>query len=299
MLNLYLGSYLLQQRLIDPETLRKLLKIHRETHLRLGVLAMQEGLMTAEQVQEVNDIQKRVDALFGEVAIQKGYLTQEKVDCLLNLQKRSTARLTQLLLDHQLFTHEEMEAVLKSFRDYNQLTASEEAALERGDAEGLMAPYMALQCQLAGVAETDALVAYGSLFLRNMIRFIDGETVLEIESQQMPMGNMMAVRQDFSMGVKMQTALLMESAVYEQLAEKHARMSVTSSKELMDDSVKEFLNLHNGLFSIWLSDHEMKPFLEPPVKWDSLPDFSGDEWIKIPTATSFGKVFLILQVVKG
>ncbi|SMP61447.1 hypothetical protein [Anoxynatronum buryatiense] len=296
MLNLYFGSYLLQQRLIDPETLRKLLKVQRETHLRLGVLAMQEGLMTAEQVKEINDIQRRVDALFGEVAVQKGYLNQETVDSLLQLQKRSTARLTQLLLDHQLFTYDELEAVLKGFREYNQLSADEEEALERGNVEGLLAPYMVLQCQLAGVTETEALTAYGSLFLRNMIRFIDHETVLDIESQQLPTEDMVAVKQAFSMGINIQTALMMEKEVYQKMAEKHARMPVAESEELMDASVLEFLNLHNGLYSIWLSDHEIRPFLEPPTKWTALPDISGDEWIKVPLQTAFGQVMLLLKV---
>lgn len=299
MINLYFGNYLLRNRLVDTATLRSILDMQRDTHLRLGVLAMHEGFMTAAQVEKVNDIQKQVDARFGEIAVEKGYLNEEELERLLTQQARGGAELTQILIDQQIFTAPEMEKIIAAYRQENKLSDEEAAALENGDVESLLNPYIKLQCELAGLPIEEELSAYGSLFLRNMIRFVDRHTLLEIENQQIPTDKVMAVEQEIQGAVTLQTILLMEEATYCRFAGQHAKITIDTVDELATASITEFLNLQNGLFSIWLSENDLPVTLKPPMSLTSLPAFDGDEWIKIPIVSGVGQVMIMIRSTVG
>jgi CheY-specific phosphatase CheX len=296
MLNIYLGNYLLRQRLIDTKTLQKMLKIQRVTHLRMGVLAMHLGMMSAEQVEEVNETQKKWDAKFGEIAVQKGYLSQEDVNDLLSRQAGEGVRLAQLLLDHGIFKPVEMQEILKAYRLENNLSDEELTALDMGDPEKLLKPYIELQCQLAEVPAAHILTAYSALFMRNLVRFIDRQTLLEIENQQIPEMDMTAVCQNLQGDFPLQTAILMKQDVFCQMASKHAKMEISQMDELAAASVTEFLNLHNGLFTVWLSENGLRDHMQPPAVPEKLPDFSRDEWIKVPFALPCGSLRLLVKM---
>ena len=296
MLNLYFGNYLLRQRLIDGDTLRKMLSIQRETKLRIGVLAMHEGLMTAEQVEEVVSLQRKVDAMFGELAVEKGYLAEETLYRLLRQQQYGAAKLTQLLLDHEVFDHWEMEEIIKGYQKENAMTEEEMEALHQADPEKLLSPYVQLYCQLADQKQTGELTAYGSLFLRNMIRFIDRQTLLEFENQQLPPGELMMVSQRFTGEVPMETMMLMEQHVFMNLAAIHAGMQMEGNHELAMDSVKEFFNLHNGLFAVWLSERSLNIDMRPPEMMPVKGEEIGEEWLKLPYFSELGRVLVLVRI---
>ena len=295
MINLYFGNYLLRNRLVDAVTLRSMLDIQQDTHLRLGVLAMHEGFMSASQVDEVNEAQKQMDARFGEIAVQKGYLNEADLDRLLTQQARGGAELTQMLIDQGVFSPHEMEKIVAAYRKENRLSDEEEQALQRGDVEQLMKPFVANQCTLAGIPHSGELAAYGSLFLRNMIRFIDRHSLLETEKRELPSDPLCAVEQVIQGALSLRTFLIMDEPTYCRLAGQHAKMTIDTMDELAEASVTEFLNLHNGLFSIWMSEQDCPITLQPPVTSSDLPDFKGEGWIQIPVLSGVGHVMVMVQ----
>ncbi len=298
MINLYFGNYLLLNRLVDADALRSMLDMQQDTHLRLGVLAMHEGYMTASQVDEVNEMQKRVDARFGEIAVLKGYLKEEDLNSLLTQQERGGAALTQLLIDQEIFSPSEMEQIVAAYRRENRLSEEEEQALERGDVEHLMKPHVKGQCTGNGMCCGEELAAYGSLFLRNLIRFIDRHSMLETELREFPPGPLRAVEQEIQGALTLRTLLVMDETVYCRLAEQHAKIAIKSIDELAEASVTEFLNLQNGLFSIWMSEQDRPISLKPPAALSKLPDFTGEEWIQIPVIAGIGRMMVMLQPLK-
>ncbi|SFI10643.1 hypothetical protein SAMN05192551_106169 [Tindallia magadiensis] len=296
MLNLYLGNYLLRKGLLTSETLREMMDMEKEIRLRLGVLAMHQGMMTSAQVTEVNETQKKVDARFGEIAVDKGFLTEEQLETLLNEQVKGGAKLSQALIDKGIFTSTEMEKILEDYRQENNLSDEELEALGKGDAEQLLKPYIKLQCDLAGVKCHEALQAYGSLFMRNLVRFIDHKTILDIENHRTPSDDFRGFRQRIEGSLSLVTYIVMENETYYDFAEKHGKLPIENDEELASASVSEFLNLHNGLFSVWASEAELPIRLHPPGKTSQLPDPEKDSFIAVQFQTSVGNVMMMISL---
>ncbi|SDY50906.1 hypothetical protein [Tindallia californiensis] len=298
MLNIYLGNYLLRKGLLTSETLREMMDMEKEIRLRLGVLAMHKGVMTSAQVTEVNEAQKKVDARFGEIAIGKGFLTEEQLEELLTEQVQGGARLSQALIDKGIFTSDEMEKILNDYRQENNLSEEELEALKKGDAEQLLAPYIKLQCDLAEMKYYEAFQAYGSLFMRNLVRFIDHRTILDIENHRNPSENFRGFRQRTEGALSLVTYIVMDNETYYDFAEKHGKIPVENDEELAAASVNEFLNLHNGLFSVWASEAELPIKLYPPEKVSELPDPEKDSFIAVQFQTGVGMVMMMVASEK-
>lgn len=295
MINLYLGNYLLRNRLIDTDTLRSVLDLQQDTHLRLGVLAMHEGFMTAEEVERVHERQSKVDKKFGEIAVLEGYLKDHQVDSLLNLQTRSGAQLTQVLMDRSLFTPREMDEILVKYRKENNLSKEEENALDQGDVGHVMEPYILQQCAVAGCDAGKEILAAGSLFIRNLIRFIDRRVILNLTDQQPLNHEFILIGQEIQGDLSLQTAVAMHEDVYWIMAQKHARMEINGDEALAEASVLEFLNLHNGLFTIWLSENGIKSTLVPPRLTPATEIEHSREWIRMPLSINGGRLFFLVS----
>ena len=295
MINLYLGNYLLRNRLIDTDTLRSILDLQQDTHLRLGVLAMHEGFMTAEEVERVHQMQSKIDKKFGEIAVQEGYLKDNQVDDLLNLQARSGAQLTQVLIDRNIFTPREMDEILVRYRKENNLSKEEEDALDQGDIGHVMDPYIAQQCALAGCDAEKEILAAGSLFIRNLIRFIDRRVVLNLNDQQPLTREFIVIEQEIQGDLSLQTAVAMHEDVYWIMAQNHAGMEINGDEALAEASVLEFLNLHNGLFTVWLSENGIKSSLTPPRLAPTAEKGHLGGWISIPLNINGGRLFFLVS----
>ena len=70
----FFGAFLLNNKLVSPETLAQAIDDKKNTRMRLGVLAINAGLMTAEQVEHVNVAQQSVYKRFGELLCPLGRL---------------------------------------------------------------------------------------------------------------------------------------------------------------------------------------------------------------------------------
>ena len=80
----FFGAFLLNNKLVSPDTLAQAIDDKKNTRMRLGVLAINAGLMTADQVEHVNVAQQSVDKRFGDLCVDLGYLTKADVDRLLS-----------------------------------------------------------------------------------------------------------------------------------------------------------------------------------------------------------------------
>jgi len=292
--NSYIGNYLLNKKLIDSKTLKEIMDLEAATHLQLGVIAMHEGYLAGTQVEEILRAQKMFDSPFGEIAVAKGYLNKKQLQELLDHQTNGSAKLVQTIIDKGFFTMEEMDRILLDYRNENNLTKEEVIALKRGDVEQFLSPYIKLQCDLADLQDYETLGAYGNLFIRNMIRFIDHQTILDIETAYTALKNPIAIEQRLEGDLSLRTYLVMDEPVYYTFAEKFAQIPVNKDPELAKASVEEFLNLHNGLFSVWMSETEREVTLMPPEKSSDFLDVEKESHVYVSFKTSFGSLFLVI-----
>lgn len=94
----YLGTFLLEEGVIDQDQLEEGLRFQREHNRRLGQLAVERGLLPPETVDDICQAQRDSVCLFGEMAVRRGALSRRELDEALFFQKVEHTYLGEALL---------------------------------------------------------------------------------------------------------------------------------------------------------------------------------------------------------
>lgn len=289
MFSQYFGHYLLNRELITREQLADALEFQQSVHVKFGVIAVDEGYMTSSQVEEIHEKQKQVDKRFGEIAIELGYLTNEQVESLVSAQKQDHLFLAQALVDREYMTIEQFGAALHDYKKENSLSDDQFEAIKSGSIEALV----------ENILDADDLVkqtTYGkylSLFAKNMIRFIDDQVYLEVsEVNEEQQGNLV-VYQEILGKYPLFTAILANEEVFLRIASVYAEEELTEVDELAKASVSEFLNLHNGIYTVNMSNEGIELSMKPQEVIENATVY-GESFL-VTVNTSKGSFQLILS----
>lgn len=258
MFSQYFGHYLLNRELITKVQLADVLEFQQSVHVKFGVIAVDKGYMTPLQVVEVHEKQKQMDKRFGEIAIELGYLTNEQVEFLVSAQKQNHLFLAQALVDREYMTIEQFGAALNDFKKENSLSDDQFKAIKNGSIESLVE-------NILDEKDSEKKITYGkylSLFVKNMIRFIDDQVYLEIADGDAQQGKWL-VHQEILGEFPLFTAISANEEVLLDIASIFAEETLTEVDELAKAAVSEFLNLHNGIYLVnmsnWGIELNMKP----------------------------------------
>lgn len=255
----YFGQYLLNRGLIKPEQLTDALEYQRSVHVKLGVLAVNAGLLTAGQVESVHNMQKKVDKRFGELAIEMGYITEEQIKSLLDTQKQGHLMLGQALLDRNYFTMDQLKAALDDYKKESGMSNRQFNVLRQDDIQEIEQVFRNFGEDLSSRTYGD----YVTLAIRNTIRFIDDNPNIEINRTPDIYASDWYVYQEITGKITLTTGIACETDVFIKLAEKFAGEKITEVDELAQSSVGEFLNLHNGIFLVNMSNNGVELEMEP------------------------------------
>ncbi|BBB92362.1 MAG TPA: hypothetical protein PKA28_16255 [Methylomusa anaerophila] len=294
MFSQYFGQYLFNKEILTVDQLYDAFEYERSVRVKLGVLAINSGLMTANQVEEVHQLQQVMDRKFGEIAIAKGYLTSQQVDQLLDAQNNRHLSLSQAIVDKGFLSLSQLENTLESYKQANQFTSNQFKSLQNRDIDAIVRIFLDFSEEKT---VADLYYDYTALFLRNIIRFLDDEPILTRSipfSQDLPqmVGNWF-VTQSISGNVNLFTGLLLEDLSLLELARRFSQEDLAVIDELTKDSAAEFLNVHNGVFSVNMSDRGTELDLTPQSISDTIeiPVKNGH---RIPINLSFGQIQLII-----
>ncbi|MDF3001398.1 MAG: hypothetical protein K0Q48_1517 [Bacillota bacterium] len=286
MFNQHFGNYLLEKKILRPEELRTALEDQKTVRVKLGILAIDTGYMTAEQAERIHRLQAAKDRKFGELAIAEGYLTEEQVNELLNTQSLSNTLLGQVLLERGLFTFQQYEEVLLQYRQDTGLNAEEILALKNDDINKIAEIFLKTLS-----AERDRIAhEYFSLFIRNLIRFIDGEIRIETAEAKKEYLFPYLVTQPILGEYGFFGGFSADEAVLIRAASIYAEEPLDSMNLTAEDSLKEFLNCHNGLFLSHLSHNGVELDLMPAKLMRDGKLQPDDTVYVIPLHLSFGRV---------
>ena len=259
MFSQYFGHYLLNHELITREQLSDALEFQQSVHVKFGVIAVDEGYMTPLQVEEVHEKQKQVDKRFGEIAIELGYLTHEQVESLVSAQKQDHLFLAQALVDREYMTIEQFGTALNGYKKENSLSDDQFEAIKSGSIEALVESIF----DVKDLAKKETYGKYLSLFAKNMIRFIDDQVYLEVAKVDKAQQENWLVHQEIVGESPLFTAISANEEVFLHIASVYAEEELTEVDELAKASVSEFLNLHNGIYLVnmsnWGIELNMKP----------------------------------------
>lgn len=284
----FFGNYLLNNGYIKADQLQDALEYQHNVRLKLGVLAVNAGYMTADEADKVNEEQKKVDKKFGELAVEMGFLKEEQVDELLSSQKLGHLLLGQALVDKKYITLQQFEKAVNEYKKAYSISDEEFEALERDDVEEIVEKFV----EFKGSRNEKALKDYLALFLRNIIRFIDPNASFGNIERVDEYKALWVAAQNIRRKVYISTFIEADKDSFIKFASKFAEEELTTMDEMVQASVGEFLNLHNGIFLVNMSNEGVELELSPQEVFFKM---NIKNVYVIPVNLSFGKINLLIR----
>lgn len=110
------GQYLVEQGIVDEETIIQVLSIQRRRNLiPIGEIAMQKHLLNAKQLFEVLNRQEETGEQFGETACTLGYLDQDQLLQLLTIQRSIHGTIGSILVELKKVDQQTLDDAWKEF----------------------------------------------------------------------------------------------------------------------------------------------------------------------------------------
>jgi hypothetical protein len=267
----YFGQFLLNRSFVTAAELTAAMTAQKETRTKLGVLAINNGFMTAAEVEQVHEAQTRVDKRFGEIAVELGFLNEDQVATLLSSQQSQHLSLGQALIDQGFMDYRSFSLALEQYKQEYSLSDEQFEEILSGSIDALLAAVLSK----SGTTDDPAISAYISLFAKNMIRFIDSDIRLELGAAPDPAAYEWVAQQPLlneDCSISRMTALAGSEASFLQLASVFAQETVDSPGPMMEASVGEWLNLHNGIYLVNLSNEGSELEMAPQTVFPSSRD---------------------------
>ena len=287
----FFGNYLLHHQLVSPEHLSEVLQSMKTTRLKLGVLAINAGYMTAAQVEKAHLEQQRVDKRIGEVMVDMGFLTKDQVESLFQTQPAGHLLLGQALVDNGYMTNSQFEQALNSYKQENSISeddfndGSDEAAAK------LVKHFY----NFSTGTNSSYMTSYVSLLFKNLIRFI-GDDFTPMDARPVSGDISNCVVQRIAGGLSAITIIDADNAAMIEFASRFAKEELTEADEYTQACVSEFINLHNGLFAVNMSnDTGIELKLEPQCFVDNMDANELKNACIIPVCFSFGTIDFIIS----
>lgn len=289
----FFGGFLLNKGVVSKAQLIDAMKKESTAHIQLGTLAMHASLMDAQQIEDIRIAQTHTDKRFGELCVEKGYLTEEQVNELLASQYPKYLLLGQILEEQGVFDQATFHDLVNEYISENSI-AEEDLPLEDGETVlSLVRDY----CSDLMSSNKEFQLSYLQLLLNNLIRFIGGDFTLlrpVIRSTSYPTQKFAAQRVTGSYQLTSVLDMSEEAAI--QFASRYVSEEFTTFDEYVQASMEDFLNLHNGLFNVNISNsYNVELGLEPPVSGEKQAVAGGAHMYIFPALFPFGVVNIVVS----
>lgn len=289
----FFGSFLLNKGAITSEQLVEALKMQSSAHKKFGTLAIHSGYMSASEVADVYITQTHYDKRFGELAVELGYLTPEQVEELLNMQLPNYMLLGQILVEQKILTHIELENLITEYESSFEIYELDLAEEQKNMVDKLLTN-LYLQEDVPG---TQHIVSYITLLFNNLVRFI-GEDFTPLNLMVLPEVPVnFCTSQTLEGSFSFSSALDMDEETAIAFASRYVDEEFEQFDEYVRASMEDFLNLHNGLFSVNVSnDYTLELELQPPCSYENTILATESPSYLLPVIYSFGTVNFIFSV---
>lgn len=287
------GNYLLQKGVVNTEQLTDAIKQSAASHIKVGSLAIHSGYMTPEQVERVYIIQTHEDALFGQLAIREGYLNEEQLDEILRQQTPSYLKVGQALVEHGIISAQQFDELIHEYQNENKISSLNTNDKQSEDFQHLIKSF----CNFACITENDKFVSYLHLLFNNLIRFIGSDfTPLNM----VPLSDYQtyyASSQMINGSISIQATIDMEENTALSFASRYAGEEFAAFDEYCQASLDDFLNLHNGLFLVNMSNmFDIELGLNPPEAVNHISYAPTGETYYLPIIFTFGTVNFLFTI---
>ena len=291
----FFGNYLLSQGIVTKEQLIHAMQQKSSARIKIGTLAMHAGYMTASEVNRIIILQTHHDKHFGELAVSEGYLTEEQVADLLRAQSPDFLLLAQSLVDNGVISVEQLQNIMIDYQSENELEDFNYSIETQDTIEHLLENLFVL----AERSLSEREIKFIQLLMNNLIRFIGDDYTLVSPSLCREYPTNYCVSQKIKGPFSMKTYIDMPEDVAIQFASRYVQDTFTEFDDYVRSSLEDFLNLHNGIFCVNMSNDESTELtLEPPMnEKNELLTFEQETYL-LPIVYPFGTIHFIFQLFK-
>jgi len=286
----YFGQYLLNKEYLTLEKLQVGLECQKDTRLKLGVLAVNAGYMTADDADKINEAQKKSDKRFGELAVEMLYIKEEQVEELLSSQKFGHLLLGQALVDKGYMTLQEFEKAINEYKKDYSISDKKFDAIQKDDVDEIVNTFIKFEDS----KNEKELKEYLALFTRNLIRFIDTEAFIKDVVKLEEYEGKWTAKQEIRGKINLSTFIEAQEESFIKFASIYAQEELNTVDEMAEASVGEFLNLHNGIFLVNMSNEGLDLEMTPQEVY---PNVEIDNVYKASIVLSFGEINILIKEV--
>lgn len=294
----FFGSYLLNRKAVTADQLTVAISNMGNSHIKLGTLAMYKGYMTSEEVDECCYIQRREDKRFGEIALERNYLFKDQLDDLLESQIPDYLRLGQILVDSGVITNAQLHDLMVGYNNENKYGNHSDADENNKMGATSLAEIKNYFKYGYDKEISEHTITYMHHLLNNLVRFIgDDFTPLEPVSVT-EYDTHYCIKQSVNGPLSFVTRIDMDPEAAITFASRYAEMEFDEFDDYVTASMEDFLNLHNGLFCVNLSNvYSTELSLDAPVHEESPEIKLSEDSIILPVIYPFGTIFIILSKI--
>lgn len=287
------GNYLLQKGIATTAQLTEAIKQSTASHIKVGSLAIHSGYMTPDQVERVYILQTHEDALFGQLAIREGYINDEQLDEILRQQTPSYLKVGQALVENRVITATQFDELIHEYQTENKIVSLNANEKQLDDFKHLIRSF----CSFTTVTENDKLVAYLHLLFNNLIRFIGSDftplNLVPLSDYRTGCASCQKIDGPFSI----QSVIDMDEKAATLFATRYAGEAFESFDEYCQASLDDFLNLHNGLFLVNMSNsYDIELQLNPPEVINDINYMPSGNTYFLPIIFTFGTVNFLFTI---
>lgn len=255
---------------------------------------MHAGYMSASEVDRVIIMQTHEDKRFGELAIREGYLTEAQVTELLQTQNPNFLLLGQALLNDGVINNEQLQSLIIGYQSDNELYDADMSAETKDIVNHLVENFFVVAERPLSSGELSFL----HLLFNNLVRFIgdDFSPVRPELCKEYPTNY--CISQQINGKFSIRTYIDMPESTCIAFASRYVDEDFNSFDEYVQSSLEDFLNLHNGLFNVNMSNEQgLELQLDVPnVVTDELITFEHEAYL-LPVVYSFGTIHFIFELI--
>ena len=282
----FFGNYLLSHGITKEQLMHAMQEANNE-HPKLGTLAMHAGYMSASEVDRVIIMQTHEDKRFG-------YLTEAQVTELLQTQNPNFLLLGQALLNDGVINNEQLQSLIIGYQSENELYDADMSAETKDIVDHLVENFFVIAERPLSPGELSFL----HLLFNDLVRFIgdDFSPVRPELCKEYPTNY--CIRQQINGKFSIRTYIDMPESTCIAFASRYVDEDFHSFDEYVQSSLEDFLNLHNGLFNVNMSNEQgLELQLDVPnVVTDELVTFEHEAYM-LPIVYSFGTIHFIFELI--
>lgn len=290
----FFGNFLLSRNAVTSEQLIAALKQKASQHLKLGTLAIHSGYMSASEVDQVVILQTHQDRRFGEIAIEEGFLTEEQLKELLHSQSLDYLILGQIFVDEGIISNAQLEALINEYESENEIYELDYHEEQKEVVDRLLEKFL----YIAERPVTEYDYSYTTLLFNNLIRFIgeDFSPVCPMPCSEYPRN--VCISQKVSGRFGLNIYIDMPETTCLGFASRYIGEEITVFDEYVQASIEDFVNLHNGLFNVNISNSKgIELTLAPPIRiTEELLSLSDNSYL-MPVIYPFGTINFIFEFI--